>query len=186
MTPQEEISVEDELWQIEDKTRSDGTVQGEILGWEKVDHYSTPMVRIRIRLPNGQRFESRLPWPASADPDEYEFVRLVEYCGYSLTSASKIAGAEVPCRREDGRWTLHLPQSTRSQVREHGMGLLRVILAPVTMLWYFPRVVREDGHHNDAVGYAIGTAMLLSAWLVAILLGYVIVTGLAALVGAVV
>lgn len=186
MTPQEEISVEDELWQIEDKTRSDGTVQGEILGWEKVDHYSTPMVRIRIRLPNGQRFESRLPWPASADPDEYEFVRLVEYCGYSLSSASRIAGAEVPCRREDGGWTLHLPRSTRSQVREHGMGLLRTVLAPVTMLWYLPRVVREDGVFNDPMGYVLTTAALLVMWLVAALVALLIVDGLTALVGVVV
>ena len=180
MTEQQEISVEDELWQIEDKTQSDGTVLGEILYWNKLtETIHSPKIVAHIRLPNGQRFKQRYEWPASADPDEYEFVRLVEHCGYSLSSADMIEGMEVPCRRNDGEWTIHVPQSTVSKAQEHGMGLLRTILAPVTMLWYWPYMVREERMADDTFDYIMMTAGLLAIWIIAAL-GALLIAGIGA------
>lgn len=184
-TTEQEITVEDELWQIEDRTQEDGTVRGECLGWEKVEpRRNGPKAAVRIRLPNGQRFTEEMEWPASADPDQYEFVRLVEHCGYSLSAALDLEDEFVPCRRgEDGEWSIDIPQSTRADVRDSVVEAVRMAGYPLILLHRYKRVIDEDPYTTDPVEYVFISAALILAWVVAALVGLLIVSGILTVLG---
>ena len=87
-----DITAEEELYHIQESTNDDGTVDVEILGWEKYGN----KVEVDYRLPTVEEESEQMQWPQK-DSNEYKFVRLVRECGYDLAGAEHIVGSKVKC-----------------------------------------------------------------------------------------
>jgi len=86
----ESISPQEELYHIQESTNDDGSVNVEILGWEK----DGGVVNVEFRMPTIETRSEQMVWP-DKDTDDYKFVRLVRQCGYDLAGAEQISGEYV-------------------------------------------------------------------------------------------
>ena len=115
-----EITAQEELYHIQESTNEDGTVDVEILGWEKQDQLHRDFssdrekgasVKVEFRLPTVETESETMPWP-DKDTSEYKFVRLVRQCGYDLASADQIVGEKA---KSDGDELVVPEQKTRTE-----------------------------------------------------------------------
>ena len=81
--------LEQHLWNIS-QASEDGRIRGYIHKCELTDDGS---IRIHVQLPNAETYTQTFPMPRTDSP-EYTFVRLVEDCGYSLSSVGQLAGED--------------------------------------------------------------------------------------------
>ena len=80
-------SLEQHLWNIS-QASEDGRIRGYINKCELTDDGS---ILVHVQLPNAETYTQTFPMPRT-DSTEYTFVRLVEDCGYSLSSVGQLAG----------------------------------------------------------------------------------------------
>lgn len=105
-------SVEQCLWNVAHATE-DGHVRGHLTKCTETD---ADEIIVHVRLPNNGTHVETFDFP-KVDSRDYRFVRLVESCGYSLSSAEYLVGdsavdkAEVWCNR-----------STRNPIRKRATG----------------------------------------------------------------
>lgn len=99
----ETLSPEEQLYRIGSQTNDDGTVDVEILGWEK----NGEAVDVEFVTPTGNVESERMLWPEADDAESYKFIRIVDKAGYGIVAADAIAGEFVPAsRKSSGSWTL--------------------------------------------------------------------------------
>jgi hypothetical protein len=122
-------SVERRLWNVAHATE-DGHVRGHLTGCTETD---AGEIIVHVRLPNDETHLETFDFP-KVDSRDYRFVRLVESCGYSLSSAEYLVGdsavdkAEVWCESvdtephsEEDDWRIVVPEYTpplRDRCRE--------------------------------------------------------------------
>lgn len=129
----EEDSLERQLWNVANATE-DGQVRGQITECAETDAGD---IAVSVRLPNNEIHTETFAFP-QADTREYEFVRLIEDCGFSLGSVEHFVGteadgAEVWCEPvedhdadSDGDdWRITVPEYT-PPLRERCRGRLAV------------------------------------------------------------
>lgn len=179
-----DITPTDELWQVEAKTNDDGTVNAEILDWDKQTGRTGPTAHLSIRLPNGQRFSETMDWPAADDPQQFTFVRIVHYCGYSLSGADQLEGERVPCARTNGDW--HVNVGYQPPMRQRLRTALKTIVLPVFMIRAFKQSVDEDVLTQGPFEYVFFSTVLLCVWAFGLMVAWVIFDVFLDLVGVVV
>ncbi len=171
-----EVSATDELWQVEQKTNSDGTVDGKIQNWEKKQHHRGDVAAyIKVRLPNGETFKEKCEWPAADDPFDNTFVRVVDYCGYTLSAADQIEGETIPCKKSSDGWEIAVgrPFKPKQYLRE----AWEFGITPITLLIHYHRLLKNDDI-VDPFFYALFSGILLFVWGVALFFSLVVVNGL--------
>ena len=102
LSGEDDRPLEQRLWNIS-QASEDGHIRGYI---DKCELTDDDTVRIYVQLPNNETHTQIFPMPRIDSP-KYAFVRLVEDCGYSLSSVGQLAdddstsGTRVWCKPVD-------------------------------------------------------------------------------------
>lgn len=101
MNKQVELDPEEELYHLQESTNEDGTINVEITEWYKKQNKARgEYVFIKFKLPSLKEDSVKMDWPKEASND-WEFVRLVNSLGYTLSSVNQIEGEKVKYDREN-------------------------------------------------------------------------------------
>ena len=166
----EELSPTEELFHIQESTNDDGTVNVEILGWEKEDD----RVDVKYRTPTMETVTESMQWPQK-DSSEYKFVRLVRHCGFDLHGADQIEGCTV--KFESGAAIVPEQKTRREKVTEKirspsdatiSAQILGFILWPFLQLIVYMMWVDNDIGEEDLERGIIITNTIWIIWLVLI------------------
>lgn len=84
-------TLEQEFWNIAERTRTDGTVEARV---EAIEPASSNRVTVTVTLPNGRETSYTFGKPVSDTNDE-RFVRFVRYNGYTLSTATEMVGETI-------------------------------------------------------------------------------------------
>jgi len=114
-----DISPTEQLQRMDEAKNGDGTVDVDLLYWEKVDNskYSAhdDEVRVYYRTPSGDVVYDKYDWPEMPD-ESYKFVQFIRHSTpYTIATAGEINDAfdaiRVPAQVNNGDWSLHIPEN---------------------------------------------------------------------------
>ena len=114
----QEFTVSDELTRITEMTNEDGTVDVEILGFEKLEENEETYVEVTFRTPTLERKTNKMKWP-KRDTHNYKFVRICEDTCGSLKGADFLKQDEHRIKADPDDWTLKPEATTRERLRRN-------------------------------------------------------------------
>ena len=97
-------SVEDELWNVAEQTRSSGRVRAKVTTISNIDDE----IHVTYQLPNGNTTAHEFDFP-KRDHREYELVRFLDAYGLSLNSVDNLPDTLVECEVVDDEYRLFVP-----------------------------------------------------------------------------
>ncbi len=135
----------EELDEISLRTNEDGTVDVNILGWEKTrTNYSNGLVaKVYFRKPNGKVEDEEMPWPEN-NVEKYKFIRFINETPHTLRTANKINNDEdIWIKADPESWELILPKektlkekiSKRIPEMRISIILIQFIILPAMMFY---------------------------------------------------
>lgn len=132
----ERSEAEERLFRVEQYTDADGTSEIAVDDWS-YDEQSEE-ITLEFQTPTGTMFDRTYDLPEVNDPESFEFVHIVNVCGYSLSQAIEIRYDDettVPARYDSDAeaWELDLPPAVeptwRNRLRAFGQTLASMSLS---------------------------------------------------------
>jgi hypothetical protein len=190
----EEVELEphEQLDAIDRQTNADGTVNVELVNWEKKEHRGAAVVQ--FRTPAGETKYESMPWPESND-QSYKFIRIIEQTPYTLGTADAIndeSGIMVEADPTGDEWTIHAPRPPQlherlPDIKGVEFELLKFILWPLSVLAMVRNILQknseyvrtyqepydttylDDDQHKQGHISAVKSAVITAVWILLVL-----------------
>lgn len=147
MSNELDLAPHEELDEIDRRTNEDGTVEVELLEWEK--QQKLDRVGVSYLTPTGKVKTESMEWPEANDPS-YKFIRLIEQTPYTLRTAESINEDGVMLDANPDTWELQLPeeQSLTDKIPEPERGfeleVAKLLFYPITLLALLRNLMEKD------------------------------------------